>query len=257
MNESEIKTLCLGCVFATGPHTDDKFIQRGCYMDVINLFQEHGIVPQEVYDEDGNEFYVINDKICQYFRNKTWQNEDDLSECFERAREEVKLRANLVIYFDDEKDIEDLLRTVNSACNSTIKPTRIFIANNNKKIPKSNIIQRLNAECTLPWRIESIVEEYADRARSLYITINKCYSMFIYICDAGHQVNIRTLREIDILLNDEMKRILVLYDEEYLFMMRFLWKNMSMAERLELLNNIEELECQTKLIMRAKNVLPM
>ena len=46
--------------------------QVGCQVGRIEKYQERGADVIDVYDDNGNEFFVINDRLCGYKRDKEW-----------------------------------------------------------------------------------------------------------------------------------------------------------------------------------------
>ena len=65
---SPIHTPCLGCTFMT----NEEHKQIGCQVGRIEKYREQGADVIDVYDDNGNEFFVVNDRLCVYKRDKEW-----------------------------------------------------------------------------------------------------------------------------------------------------------------------------------------
>jgi hypothetical protein len=182
MTEKIIQTLCLGCVFADlKENSKNLFLQESCKLNNIEKFKKTNCEIIEAVDEKNNEFFVINDRICPFFRNDQWRNthglSNDISELSKKVNEEVIVKIDAVVYFDDNNTTDDITNTLNSLKECKIKPKNVFIINNSNLRPSQ--IMSVVKDFPIKWRIETIIQENANIYEAMDIVAKKCKSMFI------------------------------------------------------------------------------
>lgn len=217
--ERMVDTACLGCVFAEGElnkvkvNGDDalQFKQSGCRLNLLQTFRDRGCNVEEAYDASTSEFYVIHDRVCPFFRNTVWLQNEDMVKAEARVRSETVLGLDAVIYIGEGMNPEDLVETINSLKNGVIQPKRFYVANNNCCTPGQ--LMKIMRSVSAPWRVENITEE-ASVGRALDLVIKKCQSMFVMCLISGTTVNPDLLSQISSALYDDLDKFLILKPEK-------------------------------------------
>ena len=216
------QTACRDCVFAQY----DGNTQIGCKLGKLDLLKENGGVITEVYDDSKKEYYVISDRFCVFWRRPSWLNKDEVKRfgAEETARKEVQARFAAIIYINDKSSLEDIEKTVISLINQNLQPRKLIVANNSPLKPSKLVslgkdfsvnllFPKQGGESKTYWKIEQIKEDKASFSRCVDIAIKgvsaneqNYYCSFV----AGFQVPKDFIHKIDVALNDDMKRFLLL-----------------------------------------------
>jgi hypothetical protein len=207
-----IQTVCLGCVFAKTDWIEDKSCtcqqKDGCELGAIRKFRERGERVIEAEDESGNEFYVLDDCLCPFYRPFLWKKGTELDKCIKRVRYEVTIKPEVIVYYGKNGSLDELRMTLDSLKNCALKPHHTYITNHSNDRP-SQIIGVLK-EYGLKWRIETILENDADLNRALNLTTRKCSGRYVTYFQAGFEVSPDFFTCIDNFLNDELGEFILL-----------------------------------------------
>ena len=146
-------TTCKDCIFAT--YKD--ITQIDCSMNRLDTFRHLGYEIIEAYDHD-REFYVIKKKTCPYKRTKKWKYYDaDEKDQREKIADEIRIRYKAIVVHNG--NLDDLLLTVHSLLQQSIKPSNIVvILQESFKEHRLAILGELKT-IDIPWRIENIKDE--------------------------------------------------------------------------------------------------
>ena len=136
---SPIHTACKDCVFMV----KNGQTQTGCKLGRIDLYRKKKAEILSAYDEFNNEFFVINDRFCIYKRSKEWGEELPTYEWEETVRKQTKPRYQAIVFFRDEHKLEDLHKTMESLVEQYNSPIVVTIANSNKAMVPTAIINSL------------------------------------------------------------------------------------------------------------------
>lgn len=222
-SQKSIETCCLGCVFSEG-----RFVQKekqlqffqssfGCKMKVLEKYKKQGEEIQDAIDESNSEFHVIHGRLCPYHRTPDWpgwrqagedDKTNDIDAAMIMAREEVTLKPEVVIYYDGKNDPSTILATADALSKGEIVPTRLYIVNNSE-IRASQLIKVLE-DCTIPWRIETIMEPGCTVERSFDIITKKCGAIFVTYFEAGCLPPEDFFKSIDVALYDDLDKFVCL-----------------------------------------------
>lgn len=220
---NSIDTACLGCVFCVGSIVDNEqeatpphFVQTnlGCEANVLQRLQDNGQEIQDAEDANGNEFHMIPGKLCPFYRPQSWRKQDeDIKNEVGRARAELTIKCDTLVYFDNTNSMNELMLTINSMHKWEIKPARIIVINNSDIRP-SQLIASVN-QSTIPWHIETVMEQ-CGWGRAMHIGMKKTKTMFVAFFCAGQEPPAHFLSYIDSLLYDKLERFIVIkpYDEK-------------------------------------------
>lgn len=156
---NQIHTACKDCAFAV--YKDGE--QTGCEFNRIKLYREAGAEVLPVYDDDNNNFYVINNRICIYHRDKKWVKKYAKSEVKNIVESQTKSPYHAIVVRNAGNTVADVEATIKSLANQFNPPTVISIVN--MEISGSNYAFSMEMEkiCKehsdkFSWRVQNIVD---------------------------------------------------------------------------------------------------
>lgn len=214
-----IHSSCKNCFFSVWK---DK-TQTGCSLGLIDKYREQAEVV-EVFDEVGDEFFVINGKHCQFKRSNIWghrfnKNHDN---AYVAARKENYPKVELFIYLDnlDNTAFAHLDKTLESIEKDKISGIRLINNSLQDPTPLSQHFQQKLFDLDLnsvSWSCHNIIES-ANYNRACDITIKQSKAQYFLVGKAGFKLPKKQLDKLDKLLNDEFKPFSLIYfdDETYL-----------------------------------------
>jgi hypothetical protein len=177
---NEIHTNCKDCAFATY----SKITQVGCDFGKIDSYREAGAQIIEAYD-DTKEFYVINDKICLYHRDKEWASKYTKSELKNIVEAQTKTPYHAIIIHRKENTIEDMEVTAKSLQNQFNPPSVLSIVNMHTE--GSVYAQNMkfhevldNYKESYEWRVQNIVDDEKTIRESIDLAIDGTYFSYNY-----------------------------------------------------------------------------
>lgn len=190
----------------------DNKTQTACSIGLIDKFKERDEVI-EVYDEEGDEFFVINGRHCQYKRSRIWGHpfgtNHDLA--YQKARKEIYPKVELVVYLDkiDDATLKLLDQTLKSIDKTKITLLKIINNSLQDPAPLSAHIQKRLLEWDMndmKWIAKHIIEE-ADIDRCADLAIKESKSLYFLFCEVGFKLPKKALKNLDYIFNDELKPI--------------------------------------------------
>ena len=202
----QINTSCKDCFFSVWK---DK-TQTSCSIGMVDRFKEREEVI-EVYDEQGDEFFVINGRHCQYKRSRVWGHafgtNHDLA--YQKARKEISPRVELVVYLDkiDTNALQKLGTTLKSIDKTKVSLLKIVNNSLEDPAPLSAYLQKMLLELDmndLKWSTKHIIEA-ADIDRCADLAIKESKNPYFLFCEAGFKFPKKALKKIDEICNDELK----------------------------------------------------
>ena len=150
----EISTSCKNCYFAEYKGNT----QTGCSLDRLEKYKNIKATVIEAYD-DNKEFYVIQDKICVYYRNHEFIEKLRLSnreDILTKIKSELRAPYHLILFFREDDTQEDLEKCIQGAANQKIKPKVFTVINKfNKHVEASKIMEIVNHYGFDYWRIQN------------------------------------------------------------------------------------------------------
>jgi len=215
-----VETICLNCVFAQwenkiskeGIHTDKTVrYQTGCQLNLIERFKDKGAEIQEYVDsKSGNEFNSIVGRICMYNRPVKWATQftpdDNLTHI---ARKEIRVKTTLIIYVDKNNTIDQLIITLKSINDCTLKPQYVITVFDYTTYKPSTIFPIMTKHCPVGWRVEFTTERNAA-VGSIDLCSRKTKSSFLIFFLAGTAIPQTLIEDLDISINDRLNQILLL-----------------------------------------------
>jgi hypothetical protein len=150
----EISTSCKNCYFAE--YKDNT--QTGCCLDRLEKYKNINAEVIEAYDDD-KEFYVIQDKICVYYRNHEFIEElglSDSEDILRTIKSELHAPYHLILFFRENDTQADLEKCIQGASNQKIKPKVFTVINKfNRHVEASKIMEIVNHYGFDYWRIQN------------------------------------------------------------------------------------------------------
>jgi len=155
---NQIHTNCRDCAFAEY----SKGSQVGCSAGLIEKYRSAGKEIIEVYDDNNKEFYVVNDKICHFHRDKEWADKYPKSELFNIVKAQIKTPYHCIIVLKEHDKLDDLAEMMKNLASQFNPPSVVSVLNMKvgKKIYKLNMdIEAIakNYEDKFEWRIQNIL----------------------------------------------------------------------------------------------------
>ena len=208
-------TACKNCIFAQ--YHDNT--QYGCKVGRIEQYR--AIDPNiilEVFDEE-KEFYVINKRICLYYRNEGWLERlvesEDINHSIHHyesiVRKAMKIKVHFIITHHKNQHIDKLCNTLKSIQKQKIKPTIVTVINRNLDRMPNSVIQKI-LESYLPnidlWKVHGAIN--LDLSDLTYVdmvcdaTKNNSYSFYITV-PSGILLNPDLMQELDEAINDDLQ----------------------------------------------------
>lgn len=223
----KVHTSCKGCYFSLWK---DK-TQTGCSLRLIDKFKEKSEII-EVFDEVGDEFYVINDRNCQFKRPEVWghrfsKNHDN---AYKWARKENTPRVDLIIYIDklDAPNLDRLHQTLKSIDDS--KVGAIKIVNNSLEDPSALSIQVQRSAMTfginqIPRTLKHVIEADASYQRCCDMAVKESKAPYFLVCKVGFKFPAQKIHELDVRINEKLEPFSLLeFDEDTYMSSTFLYK---------------------------------
>ena len=195
----EISTSCKNCYFADY----DCKTQTGCRLGRLEKYRNTSGNVVEAYDDD-KEFYVIQNKICVYYRNHEFIEEMQLrneDEILKRIKSELHAPYHLILFFREEDTIEDLSRCIENAASQYIKPQVFTVINKfNTQVEASKIMEITNHHGFNHWRIQNAANLEFEWDRDLidlsYDSTKKHKFLFYSVFEASEGIPINFSEEI-------------------------------------------------------------
>jgi len=153
------------------------------------------------YQVEDDSLVVLN-HVCQFYRPQAWADANPENR-MEIAREEVKIKADLLLYIDNS-NIEYLSKRQDDISNMTLKPRNVFYINNSDRTIytkdrcvgcKTTLCNIVNPEIKNVWSA-------ADCAMPK--------SQYFCIFDALDKISPTYLEDIDRRLNDDLEKFVML-----------------------------------------------
>lgn len=196
-------TPCKNCCFAV--YND--ITQVDCARDRLDKYRSAGTTVIEAYDED-KEFYVIKNRICPFYRDKTWL--DQLSgktdaEVEKILRFETMSSFHLIILLKEDSTLEDLRKTVHSIQFEfvNVPPAQVTIIKPRKLIIRPADIKELFTGIPVKWRIENLIvdKSHSDIIHSTQKTVR---SQYYCVCKAGWELPKNYFKIVDRAIMDNL-----------------------------------------------------
>lgn len=200
---NQVHTPCKDCNF----EIQDGNTQIGCGADMLEKYKDFLI---EAYDENGREFFVINERRCLFRRGTDWGKGLSHAEAVEKAKKENQLRVELIVYLDDfnEGVFGAMDKTIRSGLEQNPAIKSITVINNSKVDPLaiSDHLSDFISTYEIPWKIKSILEEGATFNRCCDMVVREIKQPYFIACKSGYILP-PLLNKIDREINENLRQI--------------------------------------------------
>jgi hypothetical protein len=215
-----VHTACADCVFAekiTSPHDTSpalsKRTQTGCSFNRLEKYRDKGAQIIDAYDENGDEFSVINGKICLYKRTKDWGELTSKKRWRARVNDELRMKYHAMVSFGPEDSLQDLHKTMQSLNDQSNPPTLTSVLSTSKEVP-THIINALNSANyeNLDWRLQTFIDEEIHERQCIDLAIDNTKKLvrivFYMLFQAGFEVPNEMSDEIHQYFIEDMGRVI-------------------------------------------------
>jgi|TARA_R110000744_G_scaffold221980_2_gene340962 hypothetical protein len=178
----EIHTSCRDCAF----EISSGVTQTSCELGRIERYRDQGAEVIEVYDGSGKEFFVINDKICVYHRDKEWASNFAKSELKEIVEKQIKIPYQCILITSDKihSELDSLELQVASLSKQHTPPSFLSIVvpsyshvggeetyNTNMAIEKMMLPYKEKFD----WSVQSVIREDISTRSAIDLAIDSMY----------------------------------------------------------------------------------
>jgi len=237
-DKTVIKTMCAGCIWET--------VDNGCSIGILGKYVKQNA---EIIIEDGHT--VINKRGCLYRRTPLWRSNlstitKDTDELYQIARKEIRIDTTLLLLLEDEGP-EELKQTLTNIQSMELAPTFIIILSKGNMSVSSLISFFQTYQCQIPYRFERMVGSLSER-KIIDIGSKKTKTRWVMVMKVGHRPSPSLLKDIDVMLNDDLRQIVLIKREDdinEMFFLRILAKQIG-YNREDLLENKVERICQAQ-----------
>ena len=200
---SPMHTPCLGCAFMI----NEEQKQVGCQVGRIEKYQERGADVIDVYDDNGNEFFVINDRLCVYKRDKEWAKGVSKKQRVTEVERELRLKYHAMVIYDYKHDVEDLFKTMESIDSQNNPPIVVTIINRRTNVAQKDLVKLLTAKDykNIEWRLQTFFDNDATNRECTDLVIDNTkyeYKVLFYI-------TFRSGFEVPLTVSDEIQKYVV------------------------------------------------
>lgn len=195
----KIETSCLGCCFELVSNNT----QIGCGLGLLSKYDKF----DSRIDEHGNEFYVIDGRVCNFKRPEEWAKGLSFEQQRQKALSELSIQVELIIYTNcfNETNID---KTIKSGIHQDLSISAINIINNSGDILLSDTIADFISKYNKPWKVQNILEEDATVNRCFDIAVKDTKFPYYLICESGYQIP-NILHKINHKINSDLEKVSV------------------------------------------------
>lgn len=190
---SQIHTPCRDCRFAVYEGNT----QESCSINRIDKLRENGAEILEVYDGQEKEFFVINNKICVFHREKGWRPDLADEEVVAEIESATKIPYQWIIVEEDGLYSQETMRKNIETLSKEFNPPAIIdfvirkFDRTGEEINDSitwieNTMQEFGLSCV--WRVQAVLDEDLDSRNCIDMCVDlhdKKDSAMSYICFAA------------------------------------------------------------------------
>lgn len=216
----KFQTVCKHCVFAQGKYnennewtnfTQEKDLTKACKLDLLKKYGEKYELKYD-RDENGDWFYTVEDGICVFQRPPIWAKNKKEEELGNIAREEIRLKPDVLVYVGSDFSLDDILVTLNSLNNAKLSPSKVYIVNNSEKRP-SYFVNLMEENCKIAWRVENIIGDKTF-GQAMDLAVQKCKNSHLFFCHAGYKFAQDYFYKVDKLLYDELYNFVCVFTDD-------------------------------------------
>lgn len=193
-------TACIDCALAVKDKSGR--VQSGCLAGRNSIYAELGATVEEVYNGE-DEFFLIRDKFCNYFRPEgTWgaahTKENRLKDV---QKETVRKLVDYIVYVDGDQDIN---RIVQDIAHQTLRPSgTTHLVLNHSVFPPAKYIDILRGG-NLRWSVSVVTWDLSEDL-ALNLAADKCESCYYVVLYPSGRLSKYFTDNLDYRVNTELK----------------------------------------------------
>ncbi len=177
-------TSCKDCIFAEYKEET----QVGCSRGILEKYRNLGINIVEAYDYD-KEFYVIENRLCQYYRTQEWANRfepDTFDENVERMLEyESRVLFHVMVFMQDS--LEDVQETLVSLISQDQPPLQVTIIRPRASLIKPRqVLDLFSDDIPFRWRLENLWF-HIPQQNAIHMVQKVVKSNYYTTCNSGYR----------------------------------------------------------------------
>ena len=218
MKVSQVHTACRNCVFATW----DEKTQIGCMLNRIEAYERAGITVHEVYDDDDNEFFVIDGRFCLFYRTKDLQGDTPIDDYVNQVLQETVLPGHVIIFFRQDDNFDDLKTAIDAVWMPRVvtvvnQQYIAYVKDPDKYTKPSAILDYLNKKGFRNYYLRNITDEDISDLDiiDLVFDTSKTLPYTFYVCfETSKGVDTTFLRDIQAFVLNQMQQFGVILSED-------------------------------------------
>ena len=209
-------TACINCVFAI--YEGD--VQNGCAANRLEKFDQCDIPIISFENKDnGITSFIIDSKVCVYYRNKEWAQKcygsEDNDYILTKVEGELNIPYHVLLFFRAENSLEDVRSRLSELENQKVKPKILTIIDRShtEKVMTGELMKMCQSYKFDHWRIQAIqaTDQFDNDIIDLaYDNTKKMKYMFYMVLDCTHSIPSKMSEDIHKSLHDDMKTFTVL-----------------------------------------------
>lgn len=199
---SQVHTPCVDCVFCKNEIQDGKKAQTGCKLNKLKQYENAGVDIETCYDENENEFKVINGRFCMFYRNKELMKQYPPDSWEEIVAAQTKVPYQLMIFIEPEMTMRQVKNSINSIKAQKSQPSIVTFVNysynnyandmdNPQRIKPAELLELLQASEFHLFSLKNMYEDTPDYRTAIDFVMDSTnkYPYPFYACfQAGFDI---------------------------------------------------------------------
>lgn len=200
-HSNKVQTTCDPCVFKVEENGE----QTGCMFNRLSVYKK-----QNKAEKVDNSYLI--DGFCSRCRNNDALRVKNMQfeQYFKYIKQVTTVTMSYIIYHDNTKTLNDLLKTIDSINNQTINNFMIHIVID-KETNGKNIIDKLES-MKIRFLLHKVFGQETPEL-SVDIAAKKCLSQYIMFVESGNTIDKRVNEKLDSKINDDLEKVLMVLPE--------------------------------------------
>lgn len=167
-SQTKLVTVCKNCAFAQ--YTNKS--QTGCYARSMNE-------DEFFYSYEDDLEYRIFKRQCQFYRDKSWNNEASIEDKLRQINYETLIKYHVIID-GCSGDVEELRKTINSINGQTLAPQKLIVAYHDGNGKEGFDLLQSQTNCC-PWVVEEFLEDRQDWRDDILLKFKDGAQLFAFL----------------------------------------------------------------------------
>ncbi len=200
---NKVHTSCRECCFRVGRGET----QTGCQLGRTDIYREQGALV-ECYDQNGDEFYIVNGRHCLSRRDDAWANRIPEDQRKSRVRTEMMVRMDVIILADG-CDTAALGVTLASLKAQVLGPCQVVVVSLDPIVVPNIIACLRDSAGNLNWTVTGPIQKVSTTG-AIDMGFQRCKGSFYAVCRPGFAFPEKFVLNLDRAINDRLERFSVL-----------------------------------------------